>query len=145
LVVVLFLQLRLFNLVRSRNSSQNIRSSLSSILLEVLGEHTGELVNGGDESSLIGPCLVRIEDRVRNPLALLRDLEAPAGNSLEFGLFEGAVVHSVDDGTGETELHAATALAEATTRPTGVDEPDVGVELLHVAGEEFTVNSGVHD
>ena len=57
---------------------------------------------------------------------------------------KAAAINGVHDGSGILELDAG-AYTVSTAGPTGVDEPDVDLVVLHLLGEELGVAGGVHD
>lgn len=116
--------------------------SFVGILVEVLFELFGELLESLVVVVLVFPGVSGVEDLRVDSGGLLGDGEVENGEVLVLDVLKFARVNRVQNGSGHLQAHSL-AVTVFTARPASVDEPDVGIMLLHFFGEHVGVESGV--
>lgn len=130
-------------LLSDRTGSDNLLSSLVSVLLEVLVEELGELGDLVSEASRGGPALLGVEELVRNTRAGLGHIEVEDGVDFVFGFGEFAVVDGVQDGASVFQWATLTTGGGTSTDPTSVEQPGIGLVLGDLVCKHLCVAHGM--
>lgn len=127
----------------NRTGLDDFLGGLISVLLEVLVEELGELVDLIGEAGCGGPAILRVEQLIGHARAALGDVEVENVVGLVLGLGELAVVDGIENGTRVLQRATLTASGGASTNPTGVEEPGVSLVLGNLVREHAGVAHGV--
>lgn len=131
------------NLLRHRTGRNDLGRRLVSVLAEVVVEQLGKLVDLVGEVRRGGPAVLGVEELGRNTGAGLGNVQVEHIVGLVLNLVEGAVVDGVQDGTGVLERATLTTGGSASTNPTGVEQPGVGLVLRDLVRQHAGVAHGV--
>ena len=111
--------------------------------MEVLVEQLGELVDLVREAGGSGPAVLGVQKLIRHTGAALGHVKVEDVVSLVLSLGELAAVDGIEDGTSVLERATLAAGGGASTNPSGVEKPGVGLVLRDLVREHAGVAHGV--
>lgn len=131
-------------LIRFRAGSDDVRSRLIRVLLEVLVEQNTKFGDLSLEAVVTsGPRVPWVKELRRHVGAGLGHRQVEGVVDLVLDVLELARVDGVEDGAGVFERAALAAGGGTGTDPAGVEEPGVGLVLLDLACQHLGVAHGV--
>lgn len=114
-----------------------------SVLLEVLVEELGKLGDLAGERSRGGPAFLGVEELIGNAGAGLGHIEVEDGVDFIFDIGKFTIVDGVQDGTSVLQWATLTTSGSASTDPTSVEQPGIGLVLGDLVCKHLCVAHGV--